>query len=203
MTENSSNTEAIILEAAKKVFKQKGYDGTTVQDIATEAGTTKSMVNYYFRSKDKLFSSVFMGEFKIFFSGLAMFIQSDLPLKEKIEKIINYDTEKFIEFPELPVFILNEINRNTAMVFEMISEMKPGGLVSIIQEQIDKEAKKGTIKKIKAEDLILNLQALTIFPYLARPLMQRVFNISDTEYKKKLSERRKAIVDIIWSYLSN
>ena len=58
-------TEQLILEAATKVFNEKGYDGTTVQDIADAANTTKSMVNYYFRSKEKLFGVVFKNQFHV------------------------------------------------------------------------------------------------------------------------------------------
>ena len=56
MSEIVLNTEENIRNAAHKIFHQTGFDGTSVQDIASEAGTTKSMVNYYFRTKEKLFS---------------------------------------------------------------------------------------------------------------------------------------------------
>lgn len=123
MHEIPQNTEEIILEAAKKIFKLKGLDGATVQGIATEAGTTKSMVNYYFRSKEKLFGAVFQHEFKTFLSGIIGFINSDIPLYDKIVKIVELDTNKLSEFPQLPVFIVNEINRNPEIVFSFIGAM--------------------------------------------------------------------------------
>src|SRR5436190_1387545 len=109
--------EQLILEAATKVFKEKGYEGTTVQDIADVANTTKSMVNYYFRSKEKLFGIVFKAQFQEFYGGTIGFIKSDLPLYDKIVKLVDYDTENILKFPLLPIFILNEINRNSTIVF--------------------------------------------------------------------------------------
>jgi AcrR family transcriptional regulator len=202
MPASNSNTEEIILQAAKKMFKQRGLDGTTVQDIATEAGTTKSMVNYYFRSKEKLFASVFLSEFKVFFGGLAAVIQADLPLKEKIEKIVEMDTNKFIEFPELPVFIVNEINRNGKLVFAQMGDLQPGIVMQLIQKQIDAEAKKGIIKKVKAEDLLLNIRSLTVFPFLAKPIIQNALELSDEAYKQKLIKRKSLIVELIWCSLT-
>ena len=53
------STEKKILEAAKKVFIAKGMAGARMQDIADEAGINKALLHYYFRSKDKLFETIF------------------------------------------------------------------------------------------------------------------------------------------------
>ncbi len=201
MIATEQNTELSILDAAKKIFKQKGLDGATVQDIADEAGTTKSMVNYYFRSKEKLFGAVFQHEFKTFFESLASFINSKLPLYDKIVNIVEIDTNKMSEFPELPVFIVNEVNRNPAIVFSVIETMPVENMLAALTNQINAEARKGIVKKIKAEDLLLNIQALTMFPFLSKPLLTKVFKLSEKEYQQKLKERKKQVVDIIWNYI--
>lgn len=48
------STEEKILKAATKVFTEKGYAGTRTRDIAEEAGINLALLNYYFRSKEKL-----------------------------------------------------------------------------------------------------------------------------------------------------
>ncbi|MFW6157387.1 MAG: TetR/AcrR family transcriptional regulator, partial [Balneolaceae bacterium] len=52
-------TEAQIFEAAQKVFQRNGYAGARMQEIADEAGINKSMLHYYYRSKEKLFQAIF------------------------------------------------------------------------------------------------------------------------------------------------
>ena len=59
--QSEQNTELKIKEAAKKVFLERGFDGAKLRHIAEEAGTTMAMVNYYFRSKEQLFQSIFLG----------------------------------------------------------------------------------------------------------------------------------------------
>ena len=66
MTENpalpdkSSNLTAIkILEAATKFFALKGYHGTSIRDIAKEAGISISTLYYYAKNKDDLYRQVF------------------------------------------------------------------------------------------------------------------------------------------------
>lgn len=198
MTKAVLNLEETICNAARKVFSSKGLDGTTVQDIANEAGTTKSMVNYYFRNKEKLFGIIFQEEFKIFFNGISNCLNNDLPIKEKISKIIEWDTQKFTEFPEIPIFILNEINRNPDIVFSLIDDVSAEDLLKSLKKQINAEAKAGLIKKIKAEDLLLNIQALIIFPFIGKPLMTRIFNMTEKQYKSKIVERKKLIAEMIW-----
>ena len=46
-----------ILDAAKRVFRKKGYQYTTMDDIALEAGITKPTIYRYFPSKEDLFYS--------------------------------------------------------------------------------------------------------------------------------------------------
>ena len=56
---NKNEKKAHIIESAAKVFAKKGFSGTVVADIATEAGIGKGTVYGYFSSKDDLFFAVF------------------------------------------------------------------------------------------------------------------------------------------------
>ena len=49
---NGRNT---ILQAAGKVFADKGYEGARVDEIAKQAGVTKSLLYYHFKSKEEIF----------------------------------------------------------------------------------------------------------------------------------------------------
>lgn len=53
------STEEKILEAAKKVFFRDGLQGSRMEAISKEAGVTKALLHYYFRSKEKLFEVIF------------------------------------------------------------------------------------------------------------------------------------------------
>ncbi|HEY5823796.1 MAG TPA: helix-turn-helix domain-containing protein, partial [Cyclobacteriaceae bacterium] len=192
--------EQLILEAANKVFKEKGYDGTTVQDIADAADTTKSMVNYYFRSKEKLFGIVFKAQFQEFYGGTIDFIKSDLSLYEKIVKIVEHDTENILKFPLLPIFILNEINRNPEIVFSLISNPSSDAL-DTLDKQISKEVRNGKIKRISAIDLLTNVRSLTVFPFLLKGIQMKSLKLTEEQMNLRLKARKKMIVELIWSSL--
>ncbi len=52
------NKKETIIESAIKLFSTKGFEGTSVREIAAEAGVNVAMINYYFGSKEKLFEKV-------------------------------------------------------------------------------------------------------------------------------------------------
>jgi AcrR family transcriptional regulator len=47
-----------LLESAQRVFAQSGYDGTTVDDIITAAGTSRATFYRYFKGKDAIFDEL-------------------------------------------------------------------------------------------------------------------------------------------------
>ena len=52
-------TEERILEAAQRLFLEKGYDNTTIQDIVDQlGGLTKGAVYHHFKSKEEILDKV-------------------------------------------------------------------------------------------------------------------------------------------------
>lgn len=196
---SDKNTEEVILQAARKVFMEKGLDGASVQDIADEAGVTKSMVNYYFRSKDKLFSAVFLQEFRTLFSGLASFLAADLSIRQKIERVIELDIEKLSQMPTLPIFVMNEINRNPDLVATTLNGLSAKPILALLDAQIAQEVAAGILKPIRAIDLFISVQSLVIFPFLARPVITNVLGLSEEEYQAMLNTRKTLAVEMIWN----
>jgi hypothetical protein len=68
-----------------------------------------------------------------------------------------------------------------------------------LKNQIAEEVAKGTIRMIAASDLIINIQSLTIFPFLGKPLMMRIFGLDEAGFNAMLQQRKKEIPEIIWN----
>jgi len=64
-SEETEKTRRRILEAASKLFAEKGYEGTSVREISKLSGTNISMISYYFGSKEELYRTV-IREFALF-----------------------------------------------------------------------------------------------------------------------------------------
>ena len=192
-----STTEGRLLAAAKKVFTTKGLAGARMQDIADEAGVNKAMLHYYFRDKDKLFEVIFLQEAEKFFPKINTIFESDLPLFEKIEQFVNEYIDEMVENPYLPWFILNELNRDADQFLSKIWDIKHRPNPAKLLQQIEKEVKKGTIKKVNPMHLLMNLLSMTIFPFIARPMIIRNFQLETIQFEQMIEQRRKEIPKFI------
>jgi len=186
-----------ILEAARKVFTTRGMAGARMQDIADEAGINKALLHYYFRDKEKLFELVFLEEAQKFFPKINTIFQSDNTLFEKIEAFVDEYITEMQENPYLPWFVMNEINRDPDQFLYKIWGKKNLPNTSKFLMQIDKEVKKGTIKRISPLHLLMNLLSMTIFPFVARPMMQRNLGMTELQFKAAMEERKKEIPKFI------
>jgi TetR/AcrR family transcriptional regulator len=114
-----------IMLSATRVFVVKGKAGTSMQDIAAEAGINRTLLNYYFRSKDNLFEQVFMNLISRFLPAIINTLQMDMPITRRLESFIDYYFEILIENPIIPLFILQELTSNPQ---RLINLLKTGGL---------------------------------------------------------------------------
>lgn len=194
--EKDLTTEEKIFEAAKKIFLLKGLDGARMQDIADEAGINKAMLHYYFRSKEKLFERIFSELAGHFLPKIIAILESDKTVFEKIEAFCREYIGQVIETPYVPIFILNEINRQPeAFLNKVFGDKKPP--VAAFVKQLESEAKAGIIQKVEPVQLFLNILSLCIFPFVARPMIQLVSGMDRTGFNALMEKRKKEIPKLI------
>lgn len=197
MVADKENTEEKILGAAKEVFVEKGKDGARMQEIADKAGINKSLLHYYYRSKDKLFSSVFKFAFKHFVPRLTNIFNEEEDFFEQLRKFISTYIDIISKNPFIPMFILNEINkRDTSFV---VSAIKNAGVnINELKARVQKEKDKGLIEDVVPEQLFVNILAMCIFPFVGRPLIQQVIFEGDSKkYDEFLEKRKSEVADFV------
>jgi len=190
--ENEQNTEQKILIAARQVFLEKGMMGARMQDIADRAGINKALLHYYFRNKEKLFDVIFLQAAEKFMPKIASVILSDLPLFEKIEVFVREYIDLLSQNPYLPLFMMNEINRNPNEFFLKKWKGKRPPMEKFM-EHIVQEMQKGTIKEINPLHLLMNMISMCIFPFVARPMIQYVAGVNDEQFKTLMEQRKTEV----------
>ncbi len=194
-TKNTS-TEEKILAAAKTIFIEKGMDGARMQDIADNAGINKALLHYYFKSKEKLFEVIFKEGAEKLFSKINSILNSDLPLFEKIRLFSNEYAEIISQNPYLPLFVLNEMNKQPHSFLENIFGKNQPTFENLVK-QIDKEIKKGTIKPVSPVNLVINMISLSIFPFVAKPVFQRIMNLDALQFGSIMDQRKTMNAEFI------
>ena len=190
------NTEGQILEAAKHVFQAKGMDGARMQEIADKAGINKAMLHYYYRSKQLLFESVFKNAFALLAPQLNAILNDDSSIEEKIRNFTSNYISFIIKHPYLPNFIIQELNRNPDFVLKL-KENKGFPNLEKFKQQVENDVVNGLIKPISAEQLFINILALNIFPFVAKPLVMAFTNTDDKAYKRLMEDRKTEVTNFI------
>lgn len=192
----NENTESLILEAAKSIFQSKGMDGARMQEIADKAGINKAMLHYYYRSKQLLFEAVFKNAFSLLAPQLNKVLNDDSSIEEKVINFSSNYISFIAEHPYLPNFIIQELNRNPDFIVKM-KESNGFPNLEKFKKQVDFEVEKGVLKKINAEQLFINILALNVFPFIAKPLIQNLIHADDSAFQQIIEERKTAVANFI------
>jgi TetR/AcrR family transcriptional regulator len=190
--ELTTEMENRIVDAATRTFIRKGKAGTSMQDIAGEAGINRTLLNYYFRSKDKLFDLIFQKVFIDFLPDLASEINAKVSLEEKIIRVIDRYYDILKESPYTAVFVLHEVSTNPQRLVNTIQNH--GIRPTLLVEEFRQAMEKGKIKKADPRQLVINLLALIIFPFAARSVIEgMLFSNDKAAFRVFLEERREYI----------
>ena len=189
----NTNTEERIKQAARKVFHQKGYAATRTRDTAEEANINHAMLNYYFRSKEKLFEIVMMETMAQFFKGVGIILNDEnTSLEEKIERVVANYIDLLLEEPELPTFILNEVRPNPQFFVEQ-TPINEALTYSVFARQYAQAVIQGIVTEPNLMHTILNVIGLVIFPFVAKPMLSAITNLPEEQYKALMIQRKTLI----------
>ena len=102
----SVSKEQEIIKVAARLFKEKGYRATTLEDIAAAVGMLKGSLYYYIKSKEELLYLVVRDPIRQAYSKLDDIVQSDAPVVTKISQAIANHIECFHEhYPHIAVYL--------------------------------------------------------------------------------------------------
>ncbi len=167
--EEAKITRQQLLEAAIRVFSEKGYTATRLSDIGEEAGVTRGAIYWHFGSKRELFAALFKERIDPFFNIIKKTLDEDLCPLDKIQKILTIFFEKFqcdrdflahqhLDFMEMK--IRDEIPEIRAFMKEREDKFYKM-LVDIIKVGI----KRGEIRKNIDPDAVTSMLATLIAGY--------------------------------------
>lgn len=193
---NKSKTELEILNAAKEIFEQKGMAGARMQEIADKANINKALLHYYYRSKQLLFEAVFKSAFTLLAPQLNKVLNDDCDLFEKIIRFTDSYGSFVIKHPYLPNFIIQELNKNPEFIQTLRAE-KHFPSIEKFKTQVSKATTHGTIKPIEAEQLLINIISLNVFPFISEPLLMALINMDKVQYNKILFARKTEVATFI------
>jgi AcrR family transcriptional regulator len=190
-------TEEKIFDAATEVFIEKGMDGARMQDIADRAGMNKSLLHYYYRSKDRLFNAVFESIASKILSKFAPVMDPSLTIEDKIRFFFREHIDFLAKNPGLPVFLMNEINRNPDRIKKLIQQIEIDKLWNSIEKLHRDELANYNISKEMFPQLLTSIAAMSVFPFAARKILEVIFEKQGIHFDKYVEERKSFAAQFI------
>lgn len=198
MTTNKKDaTYELILDTAKHLFFKEGKFNATTQQIADAAGVNRTLINYYFRSRNNLFELVFKEAQLEEDKKQELIVMSDLPIREKLEQFIDSFFVMAKEYPYMEIYIVTQMNQINLCAMSKSEHIQK--MLKKFYIELENEMEKGTIKKMDPIQFILNFISMINFPIAMRPLIQQGLSLSDEQYDVLLSERKEVILATIFN----
>lgn len=192
--ERDFTTEEKIKEAARKIFHQKGYAATRTRDIAEEAGINLALLNYYFRSKEKLFDIVMAESFGQLFLFIRTILNDEsTSLSRKIDDIADRYINLLTENPNLPIFVLGEMQANPDWFQKGLGIDKEVIVNSVFFRQLGEHLRKTGLKCANAFHIPLNMLSMLIFPFIGKPVIKNLTEMDDEAFRNFIDERKVLI----------
>jgi AcrR family transcriptional regulator len=195
-----------IINAAVELFADKGFEGTSVRDIATRANVNLAMINYYFGSKEKLFECMVEQKAAYTKDILEEIVNNDkLTEIEKIDRIIDSYVTRLFSNRKFHRIIHHELMINERGVLQdaIVKLLTPNSF--IIRNVIDAGIKKGTFKKVDSLLVVATIVGTINQVLLSKKFCNKCLNkeeeyvpYEDPKFKKRVSDHLK---DLMRSYL--
>ena len=183
-----SSARERLLESAKRLFSQKGYYATSVEDIVESAGLSKGAFYFYFKSKEELFKILVEEMHLNIMKRLENFLERDLPLEDALiehAKVFLEDIYQNRHIAQIFLFQLMGTNEE----FRELYYTKIAHLREMLAKMVDKAIQRGEITYKNAENTV-NLYAgflrMLVLEYVFRekePDLERVKSLAQEGVK--------------------
>ncbi|MCO5258820.1 MAG: TetR/AcrR family transcriptional regulator [Crocinitomicaceae bacterium] len=193
-----SETELLIISKAKELIYREGKVKATSQEIADYSGVQRTLVNYYFRSKENLMRIAQEEVVTELHNGLnEIYGKKGVSFEEKVEQLIDFTfnfKRNYAFFEVLSINVsVNLIDKEIYIKPEPSSEMKE------FMDEIHQEVKKGSIQTVDPIHFLINIFSLVSYPLVMKTIYKDVFGISESEFEDVLQQRKKVIKNLIFN----
>ncbi|MCI4458482.1 MAG: TetR/AcrR family transcriptional regulator [Thermocrinis sp.] len=183
-----SSAKERLLESAKRLFSQKGYYATSVEDIVESAGVSKGTFYFYFKSKEELFKSLVEEMHLNIVKRLENFLEKELPLEDALIEYAKVFLEDIYQNRHIAqIFLFQLVGTNEE--FRELYYTKIAHLRELLTKMVDRAIQKGEINYKNAENIV-NLYAgflrMLVLEYVFRekePDLERVKSLAQEGVK--------------------
>jgi AcrR family transcriptional regulator len=197
-----TDKKAHIINHAIELFAEKGFEGSSIRDLAARAGVNVAMVNYYFGSKEKLFESM-VEDRASYTRGLLDEIANNTSYTDidKMDRIIDAYINKLFSNRKFHRVMHQEmmLSQRESLQQGIVNVIYPNSV--IIKSVIEAGIKKGTFRKVDVPLVIATMVGTINQVLLSKILCNLLLNketgyvpYDDPRFVKRLSDHLKELM---------
>ena len=191
--------EQEILNAAEEEFFRNGYDATSTAVIAKRAGVTHAMVNYYFRTKEKLFIQILDNHVYDLLLTLKPLMRADGDMVRVSTDAAVAIFEKMAEDRRLP-YIISDISRthpDFLLRYKDTVDKVCGDSIRMHSERLGRHIADGLVRPCSMNDIYNAILTLAVGPFLTLPILENVAGYDAARIDAYLLARKEEMVCIM------
>ena len=175
----NEDLEYKIVAVARRLFLERGFQNTSMSDIAATAGISRPTLHYYFRTKERMFQAVFGQLIEVFLPRLQSIVDKDSSFLQNLDEILDEYITVLSENPDLPTFIISEIHRDTDHLLQTIQQMGYQKFIERIKKQLEQEIERKELNPVPFVNVFATFYSLLMMPFVGRKLLEKFFYHED------------------------
>lgn len=164
MKKKFSEKQIHILDVAEKLIAKKGFEGTSIRDISTEAKINVAMISYYFGSKEKMMSYLYryrVQKTRESFAEFAEIIKEGKP-EMQMKELVKYVVNQLFKYNYFHGFVTQELRHTEHLKDDLLE------FYTTFTNKIDDVIKKGVATGVftnapKPEDVLTLIVGSSLF----------------------------------------
>ncbi len=192
------NAEERLLDAAIEVFARKGRDGARSHEIAAAAGLATPTVNYYFRSKERLYEAAFRRAILRFATGLREELRPGETFATTLRTFIEYYVRFHIDNPSVAQLWIQENLLGGNISSQVIRGDEPNHIFSTFIGNFQKAVAAEEIAPGDPYHTFISVMGACIFYSIAYPTLSKALPPVMADPERFQSERAEHIFNLIY-----
>lgn len=191
--------EEEILKVAEEEFFRNGYDATSTAVIAKRADVTHAMVNYYFRTKERLFIQILDNHVYELLRNLKPLMRADGDVVSVSIAAAEVIFDKMNEDRRFP-YLLSDISRthpDFLLRYREAFETVCRDSIGMHSQRLEKYIAEGSAADCTMTDIYNTVLTLATAPFLTLPILENVAGLSPQWVDEYLVSRKKEMVRIL------
>lgn len=172
-----NRTKRKIFEIAMKLFSEKGYEATSIEEITATVGVAKGTLYYHFSSKEEIFNFLVEEGMKLLKNSIEIKTSKCNNTKDKLKAIMLIQIKGIIKYESVLSIIFSQIYGNETR--NQLCQDKVKEYITVIEKIIDEGIEKGELKKCNSQFLAYTIFSLTSSLMMYKKQIKKEYSIAE------------------------